>query len=224
MKKILLCLFALTMSAVIEAQTISNEQLDKITKADGTVSWSKKAKKLAKDVQLSDGTLQLVDVVYHQLDKKEAYNRIRKLAIQEFGATSLIDETDGFSFKCTISNLCSRSIVESVYTFNIQPILRFDFKEGRMRFVFTLRYYDVEETTSPYVANFGSFVVVGGAIPSSATSWAIKDCAPFVHYGSHPTGAASKAFVYTLACRQIILDRVKQIIYQKAEGNLSDDW
>jgi len=224
MKKILLCLIALTMSAVIEAQTITNDKLDGLVSL-GNGSWTKRAKEISENNPLNNGILRIVEIIPCEVEKEKAYERVRRWAVEEFGASAFSEEKEGFSFVGRLSNICHRSIGDNKYVFSIQPTLRFDFKDGKIRYIFTLRGYDVVKTTDDggLIVMMGNIGVPTGGTSKKTQTWSIGDCAPYSDNSKHAKVASSKAYVYSIACWRLILNRVKEVIYEKT-NEISDDW
>lgn len=115
---------------------------------------------------------------------------------------------------------------DNSYRVSIRPLLKFDFKEERIRITYTLQNYEVLKINddSGYVIMFGGgFGVTGNGITKDTQIWTLADCYPFAKDIQHPKVTSSRAFVYSLSCYKILVDKIDTVL-QKPLQMSNDDW
>lgn len=103
-------------------------------------------------------------------------------------------------------------------------MLRFDFKDGKLRFTYSLQNYEVLKTNddSGYVILFGSFGVTGDGITQDSQIWNLKDCYPYNEMNwIHTKVTSSRALVNSEACFRILTDKLDNKLKEK---NTDDNW
>ena len=113
---------------------------------------------------------------------------------------------------------------DNSYRVSIRPLLKFDFKDGKLRFTYTLQNYEVLKTNddSGYVILFGSFGVTGDGITQDSQIWNLKDCYPYNEMNwLHPKVTSSRVLVNSEACFRILTDKLDNKLKEK---NTDDNW
>lgn len=110
--------------------------------------------------------------LYHQV-----LNWIISMSSNAQSAVQSCDENKGIILtRCYLPNIARRTMGDNSYRVSIRPLLRFDFKDGKIRFTYTLQNYEVLKTNddSGYVILFGSFGVTGDGITQDSQIWNLK--------------------------------------------------
>ena len=53
--------------------------------------------------------------------------------------------------------------------------------------------------------------------------WALSDCFPFTENRQHPKVTSSRAFVYSLSCYKILVDKIDTVLKKPLQTS-NDDW
>lgn len=230
MKKILLLFVALTVSSLAYSQTFSKDELKKYSE-QGYKTDSERAMEIAKDYPLNDQRELVLSCIkeYPGQSKLELYNKVynwivgmssdAQSAIQVADTTKWIIQT-----RCNIQQIAKRTMGDNRYKVDIRPLLTFDFKDGRVRFTFTLQYYSVLKKTDDdgglfMMGNIGFFD--GGGQKKDNQVWTLSECYPYTKSSSRPKVTASRALINSYAAYKILEDRVNGVL-TKQEQN--DDW
>lgn len=115
---------------------------------------------------------------------------------------------------------------DNSYRVSIRPLLKFDFKEERIRVTYTLQNYEVLKINddSGYVIMFGGgFGLTGNGITKDTQIWTLADCYPFAEDVQHPKVTSSRAFVYSLSCYKILVDKIDTVLKKPLQTS-NDDW
>lgn len=110
------------------------------------------------------------------------------------------------------------------YEINMEPIIKSDIKEGKVRITFTIQSYPVYKASTNIVGAFaGALLGVGGQPKTTAESWMISKCYPFASKDKHKV-ASAKAICVTTAFSDYIMNKIKEAIQHGLSGNENDDW
>ena len=153
------------------------------------MSWSAKAKELSNEYKLNElGELSLsVIKEYKGQSKSQLYRKIIdwiiSMSSDAKSAIQVSNEEEGTIIaRCYLPNIAKRTMGDNSYRVSIRPLLKFDFKEERIRITYTLQNYEVLKINddSGYVIMFGEgFGVTGNGITKDTQIWALSDCYPF---------------------------------------------
>lgn len=149
MKKIFIVLLLIVQYSISYAQAISKNEIEKYTNL-GNMTWTDKAKELSHLHSLNESgelTLSIVKEYEGQSKSqlyKKIFNWILSLSSNDKFALLVSDENLGqIQTRCYIPDIAKRTMGDNSYRVSIRPLLKFDFKDGKMRFTFTLQCYDV---------------------------------------------------------------------------------
>ena len=230
MKKVIFIFMLCLSSLIVHSQVISRSELEGYVQR-GDKSWSATAKDISKKYQLnSNGELELCIIKeYPGKDKSQLYhqvlNWIISMSSNAQSAVQSCDENKGIILtRCYLPNIARRTMGDNSYRVSIRPLLRFDFKDGKIRFTYTLQNYEVLKTNddSGYVILFGSFGVTGDGITQDSQIWNLKDCYPYNEMNwIHPKVTSSRALVNSEACFRILTDKLDNKLKEKATD---DNW
>ena len=140
------------------------------------------------------------------------------------------------------------TIISAIGGKSIRPLLAFDFKDGKVRFTYTLQCYDVlkKNDDSGYVMMFGSFGITGSGVTKDNQIWQLADCYPFVNSNNqrkadnenddiytvtrtssrskHPKVTSSRAFVNSISCYNILVDKIDEVLLKPSDEGRDDNW
>ena len=138
------------------------------------MSWSAKAKELSNEYKLNElGELSLsVIKEYKGQSKSQLYRKIIDWVISMSSdaksAIQVSNEEEGTIIaRCYLPNIAKRTMGDNSYRVSIRPLIKFDFKEERIRMTYTLQNYEVLKINddSGYVIMFGGgFGVTGNGV------------------------------------------------------------
>lgn len=136
---------------VFPQMVISEDELEHYIDRD-TMSWTKKAQELSLKYTLNDeGELKLTKIFeFKDQTKSELYHKvlvwISSVAVGLDSVVQIADEDKGqivtnccLSYKGAYTHISRRK----AYSASIKPLLQFDFKDGKVRFVYTLQSYEI---------------------------------------------------------------------------------
>ena len=212
------------------SQTFSKDELSRHSGQGGKTD-SQRAAEIAKENPLNEMNELVLSCVkeYPGQTKLELYNKIydwivgmsssTQSAIQVSDTTKWIIQT-----RCNIQQIAKRTMGDNRYKVDVRPLLTFDFKDGRIRFTFTLQSYSVLKKTDDdggffKMGNIGFFD--GGGQKKDDQVWPLSECYPYAASPSHPKVTASRALINSYAAYNILADRVNGILLKPARNN---DW
>ena len=211
------------------SQSFSKDELKKYS-GQGNKTDQERAVELSKEYPLNDQYELVLSSIkeYSGQSKIELYNKIynwiiglssdSKSAIQVADTTKWIIQT-----RCNIQEIAKRTMGDNRYKVNIRPLLTFDFKDGKIRFTYTLQSYSVLKKTDTDEAILfgGGIAFTDGGKDKDNQVWPISDCYPYSKSPSHPKVTSSRALINSVAAYKILVDRVDGIL-NKTESN--SDW
>lgn len=233
MKRFILQVLLVIVSNFTYSQVITKQEIEEYTNL-GDMSWSSKAKELSNEYKLNDnGELSLSVVkIYKEQSKSQLYQKVLNwiLAISSDAQSALLtsDKTTGqILARCYLPDIAKRTMGDNSYRVSIRPLLKFDFKEEKIRFTFALQCYDVLKKIddSGYVLMSGyGFGITGGGTTKDNQVWALKECYPFAEGDEkYPKVTSARALVNTLSCYNILIDKINEVL-QKPLSTENDDW
>ena len=149
MKKIIFIMLLGLVCNTINAQIVTKQELEEYTNI-GDMSWSAKAKELSNEYKLNElGELSLsVIKEYKGQSKSQLYRKIIDWVISMSSdaksAIQVSNEEEGTIIaRCYLPNIAKRTMGDNSYRVSIRPLIKFDFKEERIRMTYTLQNYEV---------------------------------------------------------------------------------
>ena len=231
MKRLFLFLFAaLVVTNFSYSQTFSKDELKRYSE-QGIKSDSERALEIAKEYPLNDQHELVLSCIkeYPGQSKLELYNKVynwivgmsadAQSAMQVADTTKWIIQT-----RCNIQQIAKRTMGDNRYKVDIRPLLTFDFKDGRIRFTYTLQSYSVLKKTDNdggffSMGNIGFFD--GGGQKKDNQVWPLTECYPYAKSPSRPKVTSSRALINSYAAYKILEDRINVMLLKQEENN---DW
>ena len=149
MEKIIFIMLLGLVCNTINAQIVTKQELEEYTNI-GDMSWSAKAKELSNEYKLNElGELSLSIIKeYKGQSKSQLYRKIIDWVISMSSdaksAIQVSNEEEGTIIaRCYLPNIAKRTMGDNSYRVSIRPLIKFDFKEERIRMTYTLQNYEV---------------------------------------------------------------------------------
>lgn len=230
-KVFLVLLFSILYSSSF-AQMINSNEIEQQNHLDN-MSWTDKAIELSNNYKPNNNGELALSVVkeYKNIDKSELYKRVLNwvlsIAPSDNNLSIFSDKDIGLiQTRCHITNIAKRTTLDNSYIVHLSPLLKFEFKEEKVRFTFSLKSFEVSKNHNDigYVMMMnGDFGIVGGLDTKDYQTWPLIECYPFAQKPKHPKITSSRALVNTIACYNILVDKIDTAIrdYHPAEN---EDW
>jgi hypothetical protein len=230
MRKVIfiLCLF-LTNIISANAQTFSMAELD-IYSGKGKKKDVTMAAEIARDNPLNSQyefvKACIIECPGHP--KIELYNKIYQwilgMSSNSQSAIQVADTIAGIiQTRLYISQIAKRTMGDNHYFVSIRPLLTFDFKDGKIRFTYSLESYYVLKKTDDSGVGFmmGNMFFYSGEGDKDNQVWPLISCYPFTKNPSFPKVTSSRALVNTVATYNILKDRITSALNTKKRD---DNW
>ena len=225
---ILLSLF-LTNSVSANAQTFSMAELD-VYSGKGKKKDVTMAAKIAQENPLNN-QYEFVKICIIECPGQpqielcnKIYQWILGMSSNSQSAIQVADTTNGIiQTRLYISQIAKRTMGDNHYNVSIRPLLTFDFKDGKIRFTYSLESYYVLKKTDDSGVGFmiGNMVFYSGEGDKDNQVWPLRLCYPFTKNPSFPKVTSSRALVNTIATYNILKDR---IVYALNTAKRDDNW
>ncbi len=227
MKKLMI-LLALFYSAVVgvNAQILRTEELEEYVNEMYGEKYTDAAQNLASSLSLDQNNAltysQIIDAP--NKTKDELYVLLNYWFTASFNdANSVIKLNDkdlgtiiaqGFQ-----SNVAAHTGGANSYIVNLQPIIKCDIKDEKVRITYTIPYYTVEK-----YAGGGIIGALGGSSGTRVDEkWTLDKCFPFAEKDSHKK-TSSKALMMAHAYSNVVMDKIEACIENGLTGNEEEDW
>lgn len=210
------------------AQIMRAEELEKYAVEKFGSKWTEAAENLGKEIVLDKNN----SLTYSQVidcgkqTKEQLYVALNYWFTATFNdANSVIQLNDKESGviigKGVIAGIASHAGGMNSYVVSIQPIIRTDIRDGRIRVTYTIQSYDVDK----YVGG-GVMGAIGGTQSTrSIEKWAIEKCFPFQEKdGYKAKKSSSKALVMAHAYSNVVIDKIEDAVQNGLVGIENDDW
>lgn len=229
MKKILLLLSITFLSLSVSAQIMRAEELEKYAASKYGEKWTESAENLRGDVSLDkNNSLTYVQIVECPgKSREDLYIALNYWFTATFNdaksVISLNDKESGVIMaKGFIEGIAGHSGGMNSYIVSIEPVIRTDIKDGRVRVLYTVQNYNV----SKYVGGGILGAINGDQGTRDDQKWLIEKTFPFVKKdGYKAKKSSSKAFVMTHAYSNVIMDKIEEAIQEGITGvDGGDDW
>lgn len=226
-------LFSWNLSA--NAQLFSEEEIAQFN-IYTKFSYKKNAKDIEKEYKLNEENELVVRNIYEYpgKSKTQLYDIVYNWVINTLSKTKttiLVNDIEGghLNIRCLIPNIASNDLVDHTYYVSIYPLIKFDFKENRMRITYFLHDYDI--TTSYlhfdnyYNKNF-EIVAMHPEVKNDISNWQIEKCYPYDYKDTRPI-TSSMALINTIACFKLINNKIDyniiNNIHKKNDDSDSDN-
>lgn len=237
--KLLFLLVTLFSTIGANSQVMRTEELEKYAKERYGEKWTEAAENLASQLVLDKNN----SLTYEQIidcgeaTKEQLYvilnywftatfndaNSVIKLNDKELG--TIIAE--GY-----VADIAGHMGGMNSYNINIQPLIKVDIKDKRIRVTYTVQYYDVKKLSGGGIwSAVGESMGTLGGNPTPARKelleehWGLETCFPFVKKDKHKAKkTSSKALVMTHAYSNVIMDKIEEVVKNGLVGNENDDW
>lgn len=152
MKNLLLLLTLFMFNVSCFSQNVRRGEINKFY-VKGASAQSKEAKSIAESHKLNNKGELLLSIVkeFPGKNKEELFGKIRDWVIMESSPQSsvqLIDESTGTIInRCYISDVAYRSKGDNSYKVSIRPLLKYEFKDEKIRFTYILQSYEILKKT-----------------------------------------------------------------------------
>ena len=215
-KKILILFLLLTSFGFVEAQTFSMAELDMYS-GKGKTKDVKKAKEIGLDTPLNNQYEFEKTCILDCSGQPKAilYDKTYKwIVATSSNPQSTILEADTVNgliiARLFIPQIAKRTMGDNHYNVSIRPLLRFDFKDGKVRFSYSLDSYYVLKKTDEGGIGFviGNMVIFSEESDKDNQLWPLRSCYPFTDNPSFPKVTASRALVNTVAVYNILKERL----------------
>ena len=241
MKKILLTTMVLALAAVgVSAQVMKAADLEKYAKEKYGDKWLDAAMTLSKGLVLDKNQ----SLTYQQVIEVPGKTREQLYVALNYWATATFKDKQAITLNdkdagCIIISSAISNIVEHTGTLNkysvsINPLIRIDIKEGRIRVTYTVQSYDVLADISggwlsPTDKDRRTFGDSKRKKDDKTNAylydeqWEIARHYPFVEKDRQKR-TCSKALVMTHAYSNAIMDKVEEALKNGIVGNEDDEW
>lgn len=119
-----------------------------------------------------------------------------------------------------VENIAAHAGGTNTYNVFLEPVIKVDIKEGKIRVTYTVPYYTVLK-----MAGGGILGALGGT-PSVPVKekWLLDECFPFTKDKDGHKKTSSKALVMVHAYSNVIMDKIEETAKNGLTGNEGDDW
>lgn len=240
MNRFLIIVFFATSTPLLNAQSIEKSDIQKYS-VEGSSKQVKKAKEYSKEYNLNEKGELVVSVIkeYPGVSKADLWIKIKEWILSSSSnsqsSVQLMDEASSTIIeRCYIPEIAKRTMGDNSYKVSIRPQLKFEFKDGKLRFTFSLQNYEVLKRNDDggyAIMIGGGFGITGNGVTQDNMIWKLTECYPFKEcYDEElendifrPKVTSSRAFVNTIACYKVLLDQIDEVI-SKPVNNNDIDW
>lgn len=229
MKKIVFSFFiCLSFTICANAQILRAEELEEYAKEKYGEKWVEAAENLAQTLSLDKNNA----LTYTQI--VEAPNKTKEqlyiLLNYWYSATfnsgkaviQLNDKDAGIIIgKGFIEGIASHTGGVNQYTVHLEPIIKTDIKDNKIRITYTVPFYTVVKMAGGGIMSaFGD----GSTKPTRVDeNWVLDNCYPFVIKDSHKK-TSSKALIMTHAYSNVVMNKIEEVVKNGLVGNENEDW
>lgn len=223
MKKLVLLGALFFVSLSINAQIMRAEELKKYAKEKYGELWNDAASNLAKEIQLDKNNA----LTYTQIieapgkSKEQLYILLNYWYSNTFNSGKAViqlnDKEAGVIIgKGYLANIAVHAGGTNAYNVNLCPIIKTDIKEGKIRVIYTVPYYDVD-------VRAGGGIIGGSTGRLVEEKWPLDKCFPFVEKDKHKK-TSSKALVMAHAYSNVIINKIEEAVKNGLTGNETEEW
>lgn len=224
MKKYFISVVMCLVSIVLNAQILKTAELEKYAKEKYGEKWADAAKNLSSQLSLDKNeALTFTQVIECKgKTKQQLYVLLNYWYTNTFrDAQSVIQLNDKelgtIIAKGYVDEIASHVGGVNQYKLNINPVIKTDIKDEKIRVTYTIPYYDVVKLAG------------GGILGNSSNAalvkekWVLSKCFPFASKDSHKQ-TSSKALVMAYAYSNVIMDKIEEAVTNGVVGNEDNDW
>lgn len=236
-KKLLLMGLLLIVSLGIKAQMLNAEELEKycisylkLPEKPKDKDWITAAQRLKDSEEVSidknNGLAWSEVIPANGVTKEKLYvilNYWYTMTFNDAKAVIQLNDKDAGTIigKGYVADIAEHTGGMNHYQVNIQPIIKADIKDGKVRITYTIQAFPVYK-----VKGGGILGVISGVRPETdAENWMISKCFPFVSAkeDDHERSSA-KAICMTAGFSNYIMNKIKEAVQHGLSGNENDDW
>ncbi|MDD6357856.1 MAG: DUF4468 domain-containing protein [Bacteroidales bacterium] len=223
---LLISLFVFTIG--LEAQIIRSDELEEYAKKKYGDNWLDAASNIGSKVELDkNNAITFVQVIdCGNQTKNQLY------VILNYWFTSTFNQGDGNAIQLNDKEagvIIARGFINDIaghlggglnaYNVSIQPVIKVDIRDGKVRVTYTVPYYVVE------IMNGGGLtgVLLGTSVDSRKENWLLDQTYPFNEKDKHKKVSA-KSLVMTNAFSNVVLDKIEEAVKNGMSGNENDEW
>lgn len=225
MKKILLSLIAsFTLVSTINAQILRAEELEDYAKEKYGDNWIDAATNLASTLTLDKNNaftyIQVIEAP--NKTKEQLYIMLNYWYTATFvsgdAVIQLNDKDAGVIIgKGHIEGIASHTGGMNGYTVHLEPIIKTDIKDNKIRVTYTVPFYSVVKRVG------GGFFGNQAQATRVEENWVLDKCFPFAKKDSHKQ-TSSKALIMAHAYSNVVMDKIEEVVTSGLVGNENEDW
>lgn len=228
MKRIILSALIGLMAISASAQLMRSEELEKYAKEKFGDKWVDAAANIGSQLALDkNNSLTYTQVIEcGEQTKEKLYVTLNHWFVESFNdANSVIqlnDKEEGVIIgKGYLSDIAGHLGGMNAYNVSVQPIIKVDIKDKKIRVTYTVQCFEVEKAVGG-----GVMSALSNTRPSISTEkWPLETCYPFIEKDEHKAKkTSSKALVMTHAYSNVIMDKIEEAVKNGLAGNESDNW
>lgn len=124
-----------------------------------------------------------------------------------------------------VSSIAQHAGGTSTYDVSIEPVIKCDIKDEKIRVTYTIPYYSVVRIIGSGWMG-ASLVALSGSTPTTIHSdenWTLDSCFPFATKDKHKK-TSCKALVMAHAYSNVVMDKIEECIKNGLNGTEGDDW
>lgn len=226
-KKILLMLVAICTSICASAQIMRAEELEDYAKEKYGEKWVEAATNLGSQLTLDKNNA----ITYTQVIQCPGKSSSQLYVLLNYWFTATFNDANSviqlndkelgtIIAKGYVANIAAHAGGSNTYNVSLEPVIKVDIKEEKIRVTYTVPYYTVLK-------------MVGGGILGAMSGvrgepvkekWVLDECFPFTKERDGHKKTSSKALVMAHAYSNVIMDKIEEAVKNGLTGNEGDDW
>ncbi len=229
MKKIIFSFFiCLSFTICANAQILRAEELEEYAKEKYGEKWVEAAENLAQTLSLDKNNALTYTQIIEAPDKtkEQLYILLNYWYSATFNSGKAViqlnDKDAGVIIgKGFIEEIASHTGGMNQYTVHLEPIIKTDIKDNKIRITYTVPFYTVVKMAGGGIMSaFGD----GSTKPKRVDeNWVLDKCYPFVKKDSHKK-TSSKALIMAHAYSNVVMDKIEEVVKNGLVGNENEDW
>lgn len=225
-KTVLLLIFACLASITASAQILRAEELEKYAKERYGDKWVDAAENLGSKLALDkNNALTYVQVIQAPgKTKNDLYILLNYWFTSTFNDANSVIKLNDKDLGTIIAQGYVSSIAQHIggmssYNVSIEPVIKCDIKDDKIRVTYTVPFYVISKTIG------GGWVgAMSGSMPARFNeNQTLDHCFPFVKKDKHKK-TSSKALIMAHAYSNVVMDKIEECIKNGLVGNEEDNW
>lgn len=225
-RKFFLCAIVLMATLSASAQLLRTEELEKYAKEKYGEKWVDAAATLGNNIQLDkNNAITYVQVVEAAgKSKEDLYILLNYWFTASFNDANSVIKLNDKESGVIIAEGCISDIADhrggmNGYDVSINPVIKCDIKDGKIRVTYTVPYYVIIRHDG------GGWIgaLAGAEAVDRKEKWTLDKCYPFVEKDKHKK-ASSKALVMAHAYSNVVMDKIEECVKNGLVGNEGEDW